>query len=340
MDADDRACLRAGHVQLLPTRDQSGRPIYADLETFHDQSFKAAVNRLRAGIFLWCMMSEDEETQKRGVVVIAVQMGAVDSSRVDPEMVRELPRLEKWLPLRASACHICTDHPITSILWRAVIMGVSHEARVRHRLHFGTYTEIKYSLLGYGIPVDVFPVSDSGVIKKTNFHRWISKHVAREATLIRTGTFYGIDMPTVKDVLSGTGEPIQQHPGNILLGVLVASYLDEYIAAKSERKTFVDKVHGMVKESSGRFLSQGDDGWWREMSVADAKEKVRTAFLTASWKQRKAPVTARTKTKEDDETRRSVSLRMAQVEVDEASLFLPQGKKPRYDSRACCGHCG
>jgi len=343
MEADDRACLKAGHVQVLPSRDQSGRPIYADLEAFHDQSFKTVANRLRASMFTWCMMSEDEETQKRGVVAIAVQMGAVDTSRVDPDMVRELPRLGKLLPLWASACHICTDHPITSILWRAVIMGTSHETWVRHRLHFGTYTEIKYSLLGYGIPVDVFPVSDSGDIKRTNLNRWISKYSSREATLLRTGTFYGIDLPTVKDVLSGTGKPIQQHPGDIQLGILVASYLDEYIAAEpSERKAFVDRVLDMIIASSGRFLCQGDDGWWRETSMANAREKVSTTFCTASWKQRKSPnITAKTKTTKDkdSETLSSISVGMPGMEGDEASLFLPQQKKPRYDSTSACCSC-
>jgi len=339
LDSDDQTCLKAGHLQLLPTRDRSGRPIFVDLDTFHDPSFKVAANRLRACIFHFCMMTEDEENQKRGVVIVVMQMGAVDSSRVDPEMIRELPRLDKWMPIRTSALHVCTDHPVTRFLWRVMIMGTSHEARVRHRLHFGRYTEIKYSLMGYGIPVDAFPVSDGGVVKKTNFNRWISKHCSREETLLRTGTFSGVDIPTAKDILTGTGKPIQQHPGNVQLRALVTSYLEEYMESKLERRHAIDKVYALVKASSGRFLCQCDDGWWRETSEADAKDKVRSTFLTASWRQKKISVAARA-TKEENETQRSTFLGTTDMESSESSLFLPHGKKPRYDLSSCCNGNG
>jgi len=94
LDSDDLACLKAGHTQVLPPRDRSGRPIYIDLEVSHDRSFKTIANRQKACIFLWLMMAEDEENQKRGVVNVTITMGAVELTKIDPELVREFPRLE------------------------------------------------------------------------------------------------------------------------------------------------------------------------------------------------------------------------------------------------------
>jgi len=135
LDEDDKVCLRAGHMQVLPCRDRSGRPILTDVGVLHDRSYKIPSNRLKAAIFYWLMMAEDEENQKRGVVVIVMQMGAVDLSKIDPELPREFPKLDKWLPLRVSAVHLCTDHPMTSFVWRTTMMGSSRETRLRHCIH-------------------------------------------------------------------------------------------------------------------------------------------------------------------------------------------------------------
>jgi len=145
-------------------------------------------------------------------------------------------------------------------------------------------------------------------------------------------------LPTAKDVLTGTGKPIQQHPGNVELRVLVASHLDEYMRTKSELRSIVEKVYDMVKSSTGRFLCQDDDGWWREISEVLAKEKVSAAFMTASWKLKKASLSS--KRKDENDSRRSVSRGMTDMESCDSSLFLPEGKKPRCDSMFCCRRSG
>jgi len=177
---DDEAVLKDGHMQILPTRDRSDRPIYFffDCASHTGQSFKPAPLRLRVFIFLWLMMAEDEENQKRGVVTITILMGNLDTSEVDPELIREFSRVENWLPLRTAAVHQCTDHPSTGFLLRTAAMGLPRETRLHHKLHFGTYTETMYSLMSYGIPVDVLPVTESGIVKRTNLNRWISKYNA------------------------------------------------------------------------------------------------------------------------------------------------------------------
>jgi len=181
-----------------------------------------------------------------------------------------------------------------------------------------------YGLLGYGIPVEVFPVGESGVIKKMHLNRWISKYKAREKTPLHTGAvFRGIDLPTHSDVLTGTGKPIRQHLGNVYLRDLVGLFMEEFISMKMEA---VEKVHSLIKARLGRFLYQCSDGWWWELSEANALEKVRTTFLTA-------------RTRQGRETRRSAVTSTVTTESMDISLFLPQGKRPRYDT-SCCWNQG
>jgi len=321
LDRDDQAC----HMQILPCRDRSGRPIITDVNTLRDRSYKIPTNRLRAYIYLWLMVAEEEENQKRGVVVIAIQMGAIELSKLGPELLREFPRLDKWLPIRSSAIHLCTDHPITSFLWRTAVIGASSETRVRHRLHVGTYTEIMYALLGYGIPVDVIPIGESGVIKKTNLNRWISKHISKEKAMIDTELFAGIDLPSQNDVLTGKGKPIQQHPGNVYLRNLVEYFMEDF---KDDKLKTSERVCTMIKENAGRFLNQSDDGWWWDVTETGGVDKVMTTFLTLRTKQNKESCrvggggasTSPIMTTSDSET----------------TVFLHQGKKPRYESSSFC----
>jgi len=180
--------------------------------------------------------------------------------------------------------------------------------------------------MGYGIPVNVLPVSDTGIIKRTNQNKWIAKYAQREQTLIRTGIFDGIDIPRGCDVLTGTGRPTQQHPGNVYMRNLVESCMEEFIGSTSERKAAIDKVYFFVKVTTGRFLYQGNDGWWRESTEKEAKEKVCTTFLTA-------------RTKQNNETRRASASDSRGFVSSETLLFLPHGKRARYDSSSCFKAC-
>ena len=64
LDQDDQECVKGGHLQVLPSRDRSGRAIFIDLNILHDQSYRIAANRLKAHIFLWLILAEDEENSK------------------------------------------------------------------------------------------------------------------------------------------------------------------------------------------------------------------------------------------------------------------------------------
>lgn len=90
LDRDDRACAKGGHMQILASRDRSGRAVFVDINMMQDESFKTPMNRLKAFLYFWLAMAEDEENQKRGVVLLSMQMGSVDPTSVNKELWREV----------------------------------------------------------------------------------------------------------------------------------------------------------------------------------------------------------------------------------------------------------
>ena len=323
LDLDDQTCLKAGHMQILPLRDRSGRVIFADVDNFKDQSFVNANNRLRACIYIWLMLAEDEENQKRGLVLLVMQMGSLDLSGASLTLTREIPRLQDWLPLRVCALHFCSDDRLTGFLFRAAGVGVPEESRARLRYHVGTFTEIVYSLLSFGLPVDLIPYNENGTIKKTNLNRWIAKYIARDKEMTKNGgTFSGVDLPSRNDVLHGKGKPVQNHPGNTHLRTLVESSSDAYQAAEDsvDKMILIYKVLSEIKATSGRFLEKDDVGWWRESHDVDVEQKVRMLFQRTNRKMR----------------RTRLAEAIPDEVVDFTSMFLHQGKKPRFDG-GCCG---
>jgi hypothetical protein len=324
LDRNDQACVKAGYMQILPFRDRSGRAIFSDVDTFQEQSYVTPRNRLKASMYMWLILAEDQENQKRGMVLIALKMGSLDLKRGSRTLAQELPRAISWLPIRVCALHFCSDDSFSGVFFRLVVLGVPADSRARIRFHRGTYTEIMYSLLGFGIPVDLIPFSQNGAIKKTNLNRWIAKNIARETELALRGTFSGIDLPTRNDVLMGKGKPYQYHHGNVHLRELVDAHKEDYHAAPQspDKMDVVYKVMSIIKNRSGRFLEKDYDGWWRELPDADVMEKVRTRFQRTNMKVLPQG-NDRAHAKLDDGK-------------DDASMFLHQGKRPRFDAN-CCG---
>jgi hypothetical protein len=323
LDRNDQACIKAGHMQILHYRDRSGRAIFSDVDMFQEKSYVTPSNRLKASIYMWMILAEDEENQKRGLVLIALKMGSFDLRKGSRALAQEVPRAVSWLPIRTCALHFCTDESFSGVFFRLVVLGMPADSRARIRFHKGTYTEIMYSLLGFGIPVDLIPFSQSGAIKKTNLNRWIAKNIARERDLAYGGTFSGVDLPTRHDVLMGKGKPLGSHPGNVHLRELVEAHMHEYNASHQslDKVGVVHKVVSIIKARSGRFLEKHDDGWWRESLDADVVEKVKKLFQRTNMKEPQGNDSAIAKL--DDGK-------------DDASMFLQQGKRPRFDAN-CCG---
>lgn len=81
---------------------------------------------------------EDEETQKRGFVIIAYYVGS--RKQVDRRGSYNIARLSSWmLPMRAVGLHGCTDDPRQRTLMNLTVMIIGTNMRFRSRIHFGKH---------------------------------------------------------------------------------------------------------------------------------------------------------------------------------------------------------
>jgi hypothetical protein len=254
-------------------------------------------------------MVEDEETQRRGVVAIMYFIGQKVAPELDFDFHSRAPRLFEWLPVRFSAMHLCSDDPRIRAFKALVLPLLGQHNRARFRIHHGmfiwyrgaivayipsvlkrfycfplstgTHTECQYSLMTFGVPVNILPVTYTGELKPTIHSKWIAKRRTKDAKLEMTGVFAGIDLPGQHDVLFGRGKTSNQNCGNVRMRSLVDLHMDEYDQAPvGEKHVIVDSIVKAIQKDSGRFLSQNPDGWWIEVSGNHAFQKVSNIFRT------------------------------------------------------------
>jgi hypothetical protein len=147
---------------------------------------------------------EDEESQKRGICVIAYNVG---NPTVDRTQVWRNGRLLGSLPYRCVALHYCYDNPKIRLLLNLTMFDTHTRTRFRH--HYGTYSflptlnsklqhgigrhshaltyiisgtdvECIYKLMTFGIPNTTFPVSLGGHITVDTHKQWCAERQRME----------------------------------------------------------------------------------------------------------------------------------------------------------------
>lgn len=93
-----------------------------------------------------------------------------------------------------------------------------------------------------------------------------------------------------RDIKLGRGKPLQRHPGNIWFRNQIRQIFPEYDRSEKARQTqmSLEMVH-FVRSENRRFLmaQSKEKGYWREISVAEAREKVAVNFRTERKRVRK-----------------------------------------------------
>jgi hypothetical protein len=132
--------------------------------------------------------------------------------------------------------------------------------------------------LTFGIPVDTFPISANEELKNQHNLKWIGLRRKLESGHAKSFAEKAVLLPSHSDVLIGRGKPIQNHRGNLGLGLIVESLYSRYDeASKSEKAIISLETVNKVKGTGGRFLKQVE-GIWVEANGEEAREKVCIAF--------------------------------------------------------------
>ena len=87
-------------------------------------------------MFIFLTVAEDEETQKRGVILIMYFIGKFYYTP-ERRQIDKGAALMEFVPLKVAGVHQCTDDPVLQGLSSLLLLGFGKERRARTRLHFG-----------------------------------------------------------------------------------------------------------------------------------------------------------------------------------------------------------
>lgn len=273
LDKVERGLLKSGWIQIFPYRDLSGRRIISTLGNFgtRDHTLK---NKIKVLAYVMQVLSEDEETQKQGCVFLFWPL--VPTCTISKQVNYAI----QVAPIRTSAIHFMLYDTIQFRKLGALqLLTMSRESRARTRLHFGSIHQCHQEVLAYGISSHFLPVTNTGNIKNQNLLRWFAFRQAKERALEDEVEFYGVDCPSVKDVLTGKGPHVSSNPANVTYRkMLEKRFLEHRDALSAEKKTMISReiVDEIVKKG-GRFLIK-DRVWWANGDRDVAREKVSVAF--------------------------------------------------------------
>eukprot|EP00536_Pseudo-nitzschia_multiseries_P011684 jgi/Psemu1/289840/fgenesh1_pg.411_\ len=172
--------FKRGQQQLFPSRDQSGRRIFAF--TGCNNTRYTLTEKYRTMTYLFDVLSQDEATQKLGLVVLTfiLRSGKVDvGGKASP---RFFQRAHQACPVRIIAYHMCFPGNVAYNLAQ-MIVTLFFPMRLRSvlRFHRGSMMENNYNMCGYGIPFGDIPLTASGKVKTKHANSFLSVRAAIEA---------------------------------------------------------------------------------------------------------------------------------------------------------------
>ena len=187
--------------------------------------------------------------------------------------------MAKSAPTRTVAAHICfPDSPVFQMFKSFLMFWSGKNHRTRTRFYSGTSIETKYQLMGFGIPVEQIPMTDTGSVKKRQMTQWMkTRKMLEEPSSEETV----VECPLSCDVLFKSGSNNLIHPGNVHFRNLIETYFSEHNSTKSSglKVTLSWKiVDDVLVNQGGRFLEWDKRGWW---TVIEDRDKMRSKVATS-----------------------------------------------------------
>uniref|UniRef100_A0A7S4EL90 DUF6824 domain-containing protein n=1 Tax=Pseudo-nitzschia australis TaxID=44445 RepID=A0A7S4EL90_9STRA len=180
---------KSGYVQILPSRDRAGRLVVVSQAFLTEDVEKSMAIIIKFFIYIFSVVSEDIETQKRGVVFIfstsekALMVLQNPDDKVAYSMYRE------GCPVRRSCTHFCLpeNKPKMRIVRAVMMLAMPRQERIRTRVHMdGLTMETQYKLMTFGIPVSELPITSTGGVKTKHHLQWIRTRKALDTARMKS----------------------------------------------------------------------------------------------------------------------------------------------------------
>lgn len=175
---DEDKALKAGFVRLIAgVKEPGGRSIlYADPSRYASKH-----ERLTTVRALWYVMHaalEDEETQKKGFVIIADPRNA-KISQTDTKMDKlNIESIRGCIPARVAAMHLCHMPIFFSIIFPVIKVFLGARLRQRIRLHSGSVEHVLKRLEVFGLTRDKLPEQLGGTYN-LDHEKWLADRRAK-----------------------------------------------------------------------------------------------------------------------------------------------------------------
>lgn len=274
--------FKKGYFQLLPFRDRSGRRVVVILGESNKKKNGSydtdPTTKAKCYFYLWDVASRDSvESQKKGVVAIAHPNGIC--FELQNHELYLVHRLSVSVPTRMVASHnFCHDFSgyklLAKVVVAHVISGGKHKQIIRQKFHVGMNgTEMLYYLQGFGIPIQFFPLTETGTIKLNYFNKWMKtrsfletrdeesarinhmKSKGSSAKKKNRKNLVVVECPLLNDVVFRQGKPYKANPGNDVLRDSILEELNRKMLASMElnedNNSDHKKSNGHSKNGSG-----------------------------------------------------------------------------------------
>lgn len=177
---------KTGLVQILPSRDRAGRLVVVCQPASKETSMSIIVKLFT---YVFQVVSEDVETQKRGVIFVFSTSEDALQLLSNPEAKKEYSQYREGSMVRRSCTHFCLpeNNPKMTIVRTVMMLAMPREERLRTRIYMeGLTTETQYKLMTFGIPVSEFPITSTGAIKTKHHMQWIKTRKAIDASRMKS----------------------------------------------------------------------------------------------------------------------------------------------------------
>ena len=142
---------------------------------------------------------------------------------------------------------------------------------------------MRYGLMGYGIPLDVLPSTDTGNMKRKNHFEWIEarKLIEEDGRNNSTHAANIVECPGLNDVVfQKAGKSWNLHPGDVYYrGLIESNHKEHLVSSQTAKKELIWLIVEEIESRNGRFLVYDKRGWWIQLnSRTEIRKKVAISF--------------------------------------------------------------